>query len=127
METNVEANHEFSEADNKLFINFSNRMSLVGKVLVLVGVLFIIGGIFSFEKHYGNILEGLIQIAIGVLTTRASKFFHKIAVTEGNDLDHLRNAIIESTKLYTIQLYFYGFIFFLIFFILISIVWNSLT
>ncbi|MDZ4727332.1 MAG: hypothetical protein SH817_14335 [Leptospira sp.] len=118
---------EFTEKDSDIFLRYSTRMSLVGKVLIMLGVLFVAGGLISIKDHYGNIIEGLVQIGIGYLTVRASYFFREISKIETRDIEHLRKALLVSIKLYTLQLYFYAFIFFLALFTLFSLAWTNLS
>lgn len=114
-------------ADNsELFAKFANRMNLVGKVLILLGFLFVLAGLVSFKDHYGNFFEGIIQIVIGIMTVKASILFKKIKNDENINSENLKKAIIAAFNLYSVQLYFYSFIFFLFFSILISSIWTEL-
>ncbi|TGM81399.1 hypothetical protein EHR01_00930 [Leptospira mtsangambouensis] len=112
---------------NRILNKLSSRISLFGKILIVLGVLYLIGGLVTIKDNYGNIFEGILQIILGYLTTRVSILFKKASTLENPTIEDLLAAFEATTNLYTMQLYFYGFIFFLALFTLLSLAWTNLS
>ncbi|PJZ46109.1 hypothetical protein [Leptospira brenneri] len=112
---------------NKVLYKLSSRISLFGKILIVLGSLYLIGGLVTIKDNYGNIFEGILQIILGYLTVRVSILFKKASTLENPTLEDLLVSFEATTNLYTMQLYFYGFIFFLALFTLLSLAWTNLS
>lgn len=112
---------------NRILNKLSSRISLFGKILIVLGVLYLIGGLVTIKDNYGNIFEGILQIILGYLTTKVSILFKKTSMLENPTIEDLLVALEATTNLYTMQLYFYGFIFFLALFTLLSLAWTNLS
>ncbi|TGL21063.1 hypothetical protein EHQ46_08930 [Leptospira yanagawae] len=111
---------------NLILHKISSRMSLFGKILILLGIIYLIGGLVTIKDNYGNIFEGLLQIILGYLTVRVSILFKKVSEKGILTLEDLTKSFEGIIRLYTFQIYFYGFIFFLALFTLISLAWTNL-
>jgi hypothetical protein len=94
--------YEFSTGQNVVIGDLARKMSLVGLVMVILGVLSILGGLGRLFGGYfeGGILGGILYIAIGVWTRRAADEFHLIVRTEGRDVSHLMRALENMRKIY---------------------------
>ncbi|TGL54052.1 hypothetical protein EHQ59_07615 [Leptospira kemamanensis] len=112
---------------NRILNKLSNRMSLFGKILVILGVIYLIGGLITIQDNYGNIFEGLLQIFLGYITIRVSILFKTASEKDILTIDDLTIAFEGIIRVYTFQIYFYGFIFFLALFTLISLAWTNLS
>lgn len=96
--------YEFSSSQNELIKNLAEKMRFVSYFLIGVGVLISLAGIFTLLKGgVGNIVNGVVQIVIGVWTNKAATAFQQIVNTEGNDIENLMGALGELRKLYTLQ------------------------
>jgi hypothetical protein len=42
---------------NRILHKLSSRMNLFGKILIVLGVLYVIGGLVTIKDNYGNILQ----------------------------------------------------------------------
>ncbi|GBF50105.1 hypothetical protein LPTSP4_16290 [Leptospira ryugenii] len=113
--------------NRKLLLTLSSRMSIFGKILIVLGILYLIGGFVTIKENYGNIFEGILQIFLGYLTIRVSLSFKHAAAPENPSLEDLKQALEANIKLYHWQLYVYGFIFFLVLFTFLSLAWTNLS
>jgi hypothetical protein len=100
--------YEFSDSQNQLIRNLSDKMRFVGYFLIATGALIVLTGLFAFtrggaENGFSAIIQGVIQIVIGVWTTRAAQSFKRIVETSGNDIENLMGALGELRKLYALQ------------------------
>lgn len=96
--------YEFSSSQNELIKNLADKMRFVAYFLIAVGVLAVIGGLFSLRTGgVGNIINGVVYILIGVWTNNASSAFQRIVATTGSDIENLMGALGELRKLYTLQ------------------------
>ncbi|TGL57921.1 hypothetical protein EHQ58_10995 [Leptospira ognonensis] len=112
---------------HRILSKLSARMSLFGKIIIVLGVLYVSGGLVTIKDNFGNIFEGIVQMILGYLTIRVSILFKKASLLENPTIDDLLQAINATTNLYAWQLYFYGFIFFLALFTLLSLAWTNLS
>lgn len=96
--------YEFDQAQNRLIRELSQKMSFVGYFLIALGVLLILVGIVRFRiGGFGNLIQGVIQIIIGIWTKQAATSFQLIVNTQENDIQNLMGALRELRKLYTLQ------------------------
>ncbi len=79
-------------------------MRFVAYFLIGVGVLIAISGLFTLLRGgIGNIINGVVQIILGVWTNKAASSFQLMVDTQGNDIENLMGALGELRKLYTLQ------------------------
>lgn len=96
--------YEFSSSQNELIKQLAQKMRFVAYFLIGVGVLIAIGGLFTLLRGgIGNIINGVVQIIIGVWTNKAASSFQLMVDTQGNDIENLMGALGELRKLYTLQ------------------------
>lgn len=100
--------YEFSDSQNQLIRNLSDKMRFVGYFLIATGALLVLTGLFAFtrgvaENGFSAIIQGVIQIIIGVWTAKAAQAFKRIVDTTGSDIENLMGALGELRKLYTLQ------------------------
>lgn len=116
-----QSNYEFSGSQNELIKNLADKMRFVSYILIVAGVLITISGVITlFQGGVGNIINGVVQVILGIWTNKAADAFKQIVVTQGNDIENLMGALGELRKLYTVQywLYIIALIFIGIFFVL---------
>lgn len=79
-------------------------MRFVSYFLIALGVLLILSGILSLRVGgLSSIIQGIVQLLIGIWTTKAASSFQLIVKTQGSDIENLMNALGELKKLYTLQ------------------------
>ncbi len=93
--------YEFDRSQNELILDLSNKMRFVSYFLIVVGVLAGIIGLLDLNP--GAVIQGVVQILIGVWTLNAASSFKLIVDTEGNDIVNLMGALGELRKLYRLQ------------------------
>jgi len=94
---------EFDTSQNELFGDLARKMGFVGILLVALGALAVLGGVFSGLKSLSNIFVGILYILIGLWTKNASDSFRRIVDTQGSDITNLMAALGQLRKLYTLQ------------------------
>jgi hypothetical protein len=94
--------YEFTPGQNVVIGDLARKMSLVGMVLIVIGVLSILGALGRLIGGYfeGGFLGGLLFILIGVWTRGAADDFRMIVSTEGRDVTHLMRALENLRKMY---------------------------
>jgi hypothetical protein len=110
--------YEFTDKENRTFLELGDRMRFVGKSMLLLGVLFLIAaGVACFRTdELGNsiavfttagsiiTLASLVQSGtlffIGIFTIRGAGHIGCIATTEGADINHLMAAMNHMSDLY---------------------------
>lgn len=96
--------YEFSTSQNELIQQLAEKMRFVGYFLIGVGILIAVSGLVTLTNGgIGNIINGVIQVIIGVWTSKAASAFKLIVETQGNDIENLMGALGELRKLYTLQ------------------------
>ena len=96
--------YEFSSSQNELIKQLAEKMRFVAYFLIGVGVLIAISGLFTLLRGgIGNIINGVVQIILGVWTNKAASSFQLMVNTQGNDIENLMGALGELRKLYTLQ------------------------
>lgn len=95
--------YEFNNTQNQLIRQLAQKMR-VGYILLALGVLVIVPGIVNFRLGgFATIIQGIIQLIIGVWTAKAATSFQLIVKTQGNDIENLMTALGELRKLYALQ------------------------
>ncbi len=96
--------YEFNNTQNQLIRELSNKMRFVSYFLIGLGVLLVVAGIVGLRAGgFGSIIQGIIQIIIGIWTGKAASSFQLIVNTQGNDMANLIGALGELRKLYVLQ------------------------
>ncbi|MGK7921007.1 MAG: hypothetical protein AB4080_13465 [Trichodesmium sp.] len=95
--------YEFDQSQNELILDLSNKMRFVCYFLIAGGVLSVVIGLLSLSSNASAVIQGVVQILIGVWTLKASSSFKLIVDTEGNDIVNLMGALGELRKLYRLQ------------------------
>lgn len=96
--------YEFNNTQNQLIRQLSQKMRFVGYILIALGVLVIVAGIVNFRLGgFATIIQGIIQLIIGIWTAKAATSFQLIVKTQGNDIENLMTALGELRKLYALQ------------------------
>ena len=79
-------------------------MRFVGYFLIAIGVLLILAGIINFRAGgFSTIIQGIVQLIVGIWTAKAATSFQLIVKTQGSDIENLMSALGELRKLYTLQ------------------------
>ena len=100
--------YEFNNTQNQLIRELSEKMRFVSYFLIGLGILVALGGLVQISKGgLGNIVQGIVQIFIGVWTNKAASAFKQIVDTQGSDMENLMGALGELRKLYTLQYWLY--------------------
>ena len=97
------AEYEFNSTQNQVIEQVAKKMRFVGIILIILGIFYMLGGLFTLPKGIANIIAAIIYIIIGYWTTKASTSFQLIVNTEGNDITNLMEALGELKKLYKLQ------------------------
>ena len=96
--------YEFNNTQNQLIRQLAQKMRFVGYILLALGVLVIVAGIVNFRLGgFATIIQGIIQLIIGIWTAKAATSFQLIVKTQGNDIENLMTALGELRKLYALQ------------------------
>ena len=96
--------YEFNNTQNQLIRQLAQKMRFVGYILLALGVLVIVAGIVNFRLGgFATIIQGIIQLIIGIWTAKAATSFQLIVKTQGNDIENLMTALAELRKLYALQ------------------------
>lgn len=98
-----EQNYEFSNSQNDLLAKVSTRMNFVGWAFVLLGIFLIARQIFTPDLNLLIIIIGFLNLLIGFSTKKAAQSFKLIVDTQGNDMQHLMNALSSFLRIYNIQ------------------------
>jgi hypothetical protein len=96
--------YEFDSSQNELIKQLADKMRFVSYFLIGAGVLTAIAGLFTLTRGgISNIISGVVQVIIGIWTSKAASAFDRIVGTQGNDIENLMGALSELRKLYTLQ------------------------
>lgn len=96
--------YEFNQSQNQLIKGLAEKMRFVSYILIAIGALLILSGIFGIRQGgLFGIINGAIQLAVGIWTNKAAIAFNQIVKTQGNDIENLTDALGELKKLYTLQ------------------------
>lgn len=117
METKI---YEFNRTQNQLVWDLAQKMRFVSYFLITLGVLLIIGGLISVNAGFvSGIINGTVQIVIGVWTHKVAASFQVIANSQSHNTENLLGGLEELRKLYTLE---YWLIFIAAVFMTLSIV-----
>lgn len=116
-------NYEFKENENLIFSSLAHKMKYVGFFGILIGSL----NLVLSSINIINFFYGLFYIFIGFWTIRAAKFFKLVVDTQGNDIQHLMDALKEQRKLFTFHFGAYIILAFFVCFHLVSLYYMGIN
>jgi hypothetical protein len=98
------AAYEFDDGQNKIIAQLGKRMKLVGHVLIAFGGLVMLAGLSSGGRggFSGVAINAVVFILMGLWTRRAGQGFQNVVKTDGDDINHLMDALDQLRKLYGI-------------------------
>ncbi|MEE2904366.1 MAG: DUF5362 family protein [Myxococcota bacterium] len=97
------ASYEFSTEQNSVFSSLASAMKVVGIVSCILGALSLLPILANPGIIFINGPQAIILLVVGVWTTRASNSIKAIVDTQGNDIQHLMDAMSGLSKLYRLQ------------------------
>ena len=97
------ASYEFSTEQNSVFSSLASAMKVVGIVSCILGALSLLPILANPGIIFINGPQAIIFLVVGVWTTRASNSIKAIVDTQGNDIQHLMDAMSGLSKLYRLQ------------------------
>ena len=99
--------YEFNAQQNALFRRLATTMKFVGYAFIASAAMYAIPTIVTLYSN--DVVVALVKVgqvglivAAGVWTTRAAANMKSIVETEGNDMEHLMQAMGELNKLFTL-------------------------
>ena len=105
-----EGEYEFSQEQQRIIGGVGSSMRIVGLVLLVVGGLCALIAVLSGNNGQsgtslvGSGIQGMLALTIGTFTWNAGSAFRRIVSTQGNDLEHLMEAMGDLGSLYRLQL-----------------------
>lgn len=114
------ARYEFSDSQNRVFIDLATAMRMVGLATCALGVTLVLAGTWLwiltpgssgplssvFLRGWPFALPGCLFLSIGLPTLHASHNFRAIAETSGDDVALLVDALDALTHSFRTQLWF---------------------
>ena len=94
-------NYEFTSTENEKIGQLAGRMKFVGITFVVFACL---AAVAIFAGEIGGLIRGIFYLVVGIWTLSAAKSFRRIVDTQGNDIEHLMEAVGNLRKLYTLQM-----------------------
>jgi hypothetical protein len=91
--------YEFNETQNQVISNLAHKMKFVSFFLVAIALLKLGFAILLFTQQMDYIapldgfITGMIYLLLGIWGIKAAGSFQQVVDTEGNDIDHLMNAL----------------------------------
>lgn len=108
--------YEFNEEQNLTIKKLYNQMAFVGIFILILGGLFVVHGLkilFGGEvdpetgkkdpQFIFDLVVALVFIVMGVLTVMSANSFKRVVKTEGDDIEHLMEAIHKLTTWFSVQ------------------------
>jgi len=100
MNEQLPSQSEFDASQNPSFASLAGSMKIVAIIMMIFGAL---SALNILTGDIVSALVGGLYIVIGVWTKDAGQSIQNIVNTEGNDIDHLMNAVKDLNKLYSLQ------------------------
>jgi hypothetical protein len=91
--------YEFNETQNQVISNLAHKMKFVSFFLVAIALLKLGFAIVLFTQQMNyvapldGLITGMIYLLLGIWGIKAAGSFQQVVDTEGNDIDHLMNAL----------------------------------
>ena len=107
--------HEFGEAENRVFAGLASNMRFVSTATVVMGVIFVLVAVWNLWRHGAPVLipsvlqsmTGGLWVVVGWWLRGVAESFQRIVDTRGSDVSHLMRAVSELDRTYALQrLYF---------------------
>ena len=104
--------YEFSDRQNELVGALAGKMSFVGTMMIVFGILLDLGGLVSILLLHlaptsgaalTNVIAGAALLCVGFWTRGAAVHFQRIVDTEGSDVSNLMTALEELFRIYSLQ------------------------
>ncbi len=95
-----ESIYEFTEAENRVLLPLSRKMTFVAVVLMITAAVHAVTGILA--SNWGVLLEAGVYVLIGIWTKKAANAFRRIVDTQGNDIPNLMTAMGQLNNLFTL-------------------------
>jgi hypothetical protein len=98
------AQYEFTPDQNRVIADLAKKMRLVGIVLQIFGCLGAVVGLVLITRNgIGALIQGVINVFLGIWVIRAADSFHRIVKTQGQDISHLMEALRQLGKYFGLQ------------------------
>ena len=97
--------YEFSSTEERLIEDLAKKMKFVSYFLIAIGVLQLFSGVLriTIVEGISIIINGIINLAIGLFTYQAATSFALVAKTRGHDIQNLMDGLKQLKKLYGLQ------------------------
>lgn len=102
--------YEFNDGENKIISELASAMNFVGIVTILLGLLTAIAGVIKLgdprsaaADGFTSLLQAVLYLVIGIMTTGAAGHFSQVVKTEGNDINFLMQALDKLRGMYVLQ------------------------
>ena len=100
--------YEFSDSEAETMWLFGNKLTILGLLMIIGGILGIAMGALSLgagDKIRAMIIliEAIFLIVIGVVLFRPSDNFKNIAISEGKDIPELMRGVFEFNQAFLIS------------------------
>jgi hypothetical protein len=101
--------YEFNDGENKIISELASAMIFVGIVTIVLGVFTVITGVIRLGTRGGEgdgfvaLLQAVLYVVIGAMTTSAAGHFSQVVKTEGNDINFLMQALDKLRGMYVLQ------------------------
>jgi hypothetical protein len=99
--------YEFNESENMVLRELAGSMSFVGVFNVIGGVLLMLLGVLALfaagPVALVYIVQGIVNLLIGIWTRSSAGGFTRVVETEGNDIANMMHALGELRRVYNLQ------------------------
>ena len=100
--------YEFSDDEAETMWLFGNKLTILGLLMVIGGILGIAMGFLSFDQSDKTrvmiqLIEAIFLVIIGIVLFRPSDNFKNIAISEGKDIPELMQGVFEFTQAFLIS------------------------
>lgn len=97
------AQYEFDRDQNALMGDLGAKMQFVGMLSIVIGAIVLVGSVLTVNVFsLGNLIAGLLYIALGAWTRAAGEEFRDVVRTKGADITHLMDALANIRRIYTL-------------------------
>lgn len=98
--------YEFNETENATIGKTAGRARTWGIIAIIIGAIEVLSG-FAFFVSPGlllNFFTGIVQIVIGVTFLGVGGSLKSVVTTQGNDLEHMMQALNKISTAFMIQI-----------------------
>jgi hypothetical protein len=96
--------YEFSPEQDRLIADLGDKMVVVGYFALALAVLDVVAMFATFIR-VGNVnldISAILFFLIGLWTVRAGRSFRDVARTQGRDITHLLDALVDLRNVYAL-------------------------